>query len=83
MEDTSKYEAPTPDAMPLGMLPGMWKELPWRWWVQLPASCSSEGRMFAREIFFPEICLSFWSVPTDRCAGPIRSKRSVRGPADR
>ena len=27
-EHTSTHEAPTLDAMMLGMLPGMWKELP-------------------------------------------------------
>ena len=48
-EDTSTHEAPALDATLLGMLPGMWWELLWRWWARLPASYTSKEKTLVRK----------------------------------
>ena len=43
-EDTSTHEAPALDATLLGILPGMWWKLLWRWWARLPTSYTPEEK---------------------------------------
>ena len=50
LEGMSRDDAPIPDVMPREMLPGMSKELPWRWSALPPTSWSPEGKSHVRGI---------------------------------
>ena len=81
-EDTSTHEALALDATPLGMLPGMWWELLWRWWARLPASYTPGEKILVLGTSLFRKSFSVRGVPSDRRAGPLRSARSVGSPAD-
>ena len=68
LEGMNRDDAPTPDVMPRGMLPGMSKELPWRWSALPPTSCSPEGKSPVRGISLfrnPPLALEYAAGP--RC----------------
>ena len=86
LEGTSRDSAPTPDVMPREMLPGMLKELPWRWSVLPPTSCSSERKCLVRGLSLfrnPSLALEYAAGPGCKTYPECGTSRESGGPETR